>query len=291
MNERVELLKHRIRTGEHKVLRQGKSIDLLDECEKEGLSWTRRVSRLVHRQCEAECVVLEPEERIVFTRTVPGVPPVYSAADWSRLAAGRTLHELGPVSNICADWDLLLSQGLLGRREVAVNTRSRLADDASAVEFLDSTIETIDAVLELASRYANQASLLGRDDLAAVLESVPAHPARSFREALQSLRMCQAVVWLGGNYHVGLGRFDQYMWPFLQSDLQAGFLTIPDAEELLAEFFISLNKDSDLYPGVQQGDNGQSTDPGRGQTRWLTGDQRAYPDGPAGCLRPGADRP
>jgi formate C-acetyltransferase len=258
MNERVVFLKHRIRTGEHKVLRQGKSIDLLEECEKEGLSWTRRAARLVHRQCEAERVVFEPEERIVFTRTVPGVPPVYSAVDWSRLTAGRTLHELGPVSNICADWDLLLSQGLLGRREVAVNTHSRLEGDASAVEFLDSAVETIDAVLELASRYAEQASLLCRDDLAAVLESVPAHPAHSFREALQSLRMCQAVVWLGGNYHVGLGRFDQYMWPFLQSDLQAGFLTIPDAEELLAEFFISLNKDSDLYPGVQQGDNGQS---------------------------------
>ena len=27
---------------------------------------------------------------------------------------------------------------------------------------------------------------------------------------------------------------------------------------MLAEFFISLNKDSDLYPGVQQGDNGQT---------------------------------
>jgi formate C-acetyltransferase len=66
------------------------------------------------------------------------------------------------------------------------------------------------------------------------------------------------VVWLGGNYHVGLGRFDQYMWPFLRSDLEASLLTIPDAEELLAEFFITLNKDSDLYPGVQQGDNGQT---------------------------------
>ena len=31
-----------------------------------------------------------------------------------------------------------------------------------------------------------------------------------------------------------------------------------EAQELLEEFFISLNKDSDLYPGVQQGDNGQS---------------------------------
>ena len=258
MNERLILLKHRMKAGEHWTLRQAQPIDLLAECEKEGLSWSRRVARLVRRQCEAERVVIGPEEKIVFTRTVPGVPPIYSPKDWSGMTAGRILHELGPVSNICADWELLLSQGLLGRRKVAVTTRARMADDAGAVDFLDSAIETIDAVLGLAARYAKQAGLLGKQDIASILESVPARPARNFREALQSLRLCQAVVWLGGNYHVGLGRFDQYMWPFLQSDLEAGLLTIPDAEELLAEFFIALNKDSDLYPGVQQGDNGQT---------------------------------
>ena len=52
------------------------------------------------------------------------------------------------------------------------------------------------------------------------------------------------MVWLGGNYHVGLGRFDQYMWPYLRADLQ-GRLTWT-ARDLLAEFFISLNRDSDL---------------------------------------------
>jgi pyruvate-formate lyase len=258
MNERLALLKKQMRDGEHKALRRGKPIDLLQECENEDLSWPRRIARLVRRQCEAEQVVIRPEEKIVFTRTLPGVPPVFSAEDWSDLTSDRTIHELGPVSNICADWELVLTQGLLGRREVARITRLKLADDLGAVEFLDSVIETIDAVLGLAARYAKQASMLGRDDLVAVLESVPAHPACTFREALQSLRICQAVVWLGGNYHVGLGRFDQYMWPFLKSELQAGSLTIPDAEELLAEFFISLNKDSELYPGIQQGDNGQT---------------------------------
>jgi pyruvate-formate lyase len=203
-------------------------------------------------------VVIDPDENIVFTRTLPGIPSVYSTEEWSTLTRGRTLHELGPVSNICADWELLLSQGLLGRRAVAESTRARMSENAGTTEFLDCAIESIDAVLDLAGRYAKQARELGRADLAAVLKSVPADPARSFREALQSLRLCHAVVWLGGNYHVGLGRFDQYMWSFLQSDLQEGRLTIPDAEELLAEFFISLNKDSDLYPGVQQGDNGQS---------------------------------
>ena len=258
MNERLELLKSRMRAGEHKSLRQAHAIELLPECEAEGLSWPRRVARLVRRQCEAEQVVISPDENIVFTRTLPGVPPVYTPDEWSRLTAGRTLHELGPVSNICADWGLLLSQGLLGRREVAMATRLRMAADPPALEFLDSAIETIDAVLDLAARYARQAALLGRADLAALLAAVPAHPSRTFHEALQSLRLCQAIVWLGGNYHVGLGRFDQYMWPYLESDLQAGTLTIDQAEELLAEFFISLNKDSDLYPGVQQGDNGQS---------------------------------
>jgi formate C-acetyltransferase len=48
------------------------------------------------------------------------------------------------------------------------------------------------------------------------------------------------------------------MLPYLQADLNAGRLDIPAAEELLADFFIALNKDSDLYPGVQQGDNGQT---------------------------------
>jgi formate C-acetyltransferase len=258
MNERLELLKIRMRAGEHKTLRQAHAIQLLPECEAEYLSWPHRVARLVRRQCEAEQVLIAPEERIVFTRTLPGVPPVYTPEEWSRLTSGRTLHELGPVSNICADWGLLLTQGLLGRRDMAASTRLRMADDPQALEFLDCAMETIDAVLELADRYARQAALLGRADLVKVLEAVPAHPARSFREALQSLRLCQAIVWLGGNYHVGLGRFDQYMWPYLQSDLQAGTLTPAQAEELLAEFFISLNKDSDLYPGVQQGDNGQS---------------------------------
>lgn len=258
MNERLIGLKHRVRAGEHHHLRQAAPIDILTECEAEQLTWAKRVSRLVRRQCEAELIIIEPDERILFTRTLPAVPTVYSADEWAQLTAGRTLHELGPVSNICADWDLLLSQGLLGRKRIALATRQRMLDDPHAIEFLESAIETIDAVLSLAARYAERARQMGKVEIADILDHVPAQPARTFQEALQSLRLCLAVVWLGGNYHVGLGRFDQYMWPYLSTDLQTGRLTVDTAEELLAEFFISLNKDSDLYPGVQQGDNGQT---------------------------------
>jgi pyruvate-formate lyase len=258
MNERLIAMKNRVRDGEHHSLRQNAPIEVLAECEAGQLSWPRRVACLVRRQCEAERVIIEPDERIVFTRTLPSVPPIYLQEEWAHLTAGRTLHELGPISNICADWSLLLSQGLLGRKQVAFATRLRMARDLQAVEFLDCAIEAIDAVLELTARYVRAAHDAGRDDIAEILEHVPAQPPRTFHEALQSLRLCQAVVWLSGHYHVGLGRFDQYMWPLLSADLQAGRLTVETAEELLAEFFITLNKDSDLYPGVQQGDNGQS---------------------------------
>ena len=258
MNERLENLRARVRAGEHKRWRQPAPPDVLRECEREGLSWMRRAARLTRRQCEAERVVVEPDERLAFTRTVPSIPATYSPEDWSRLTAQRTLHEFGPISNICADWGMVLGQGLLGRREAACAARRRLGNDPRAVEFLESAIETIDAVLQLAARYAHAVREIGRDDIAEALERVPGQRPRSFREALQSLRLLHSVVWLSGNYHVGLGRFDQYMWEYLQADLEAGRLDAQGAEELLAEFFISLNKDSDLYPGVQQGDNGQS---------------------------------
>jgi formate C-acetyltransferase len=219
----------------------------------------RRAARLTARQCEAETPVIAPDEQILFTRTLPAlIPPMYSNEDWPLLIQGRTLHELGPISNISADWGKVLAQGLSGRRAVAMKSRERCKDDPEALEFLDSAIETIEAVLALAQRYADAARAMGRDEIAEILERVPAYPPRSFHEALQSLRLLHAVVWLSGHYHVGLGRFDQYMWPYLQADLDNGRLDENEAADLLAEFFISLNKDSDLYPGVQQGDNGQT---------------------------------
>jgi formate C-acetyltransferase len=210
--------------------------------------------------CEAEGrhPVIESDDRIVFERTIKKVPPIYDPATWLRLTKDRTLHELGPISNICADWGMVLSDGLEGRRQAAVKAREAVAGDADSLEFLDCATETIDAVLFLAKQYAEEARKRARNDLADMLAHVPACRPRCFHEALQALRILHSVVWMGGHYHVGLGRFDQYMWPYLKQDLDTGRLTISGAEELLAEFFISLNKDSDLYPGVQQGDNGQS---------------------------------
>lgn len=176
MDERLENMKNRVRAGEHRRWRQAAAPDVLAECEALALSWPQRVARLTRRMCEAEVPVIDPDERIVFTRTVPTVPPIYTPERWAELTAGRTLHESGPISNICADWGMVLAQGLLGRKQVALATRARLADDPAAVAFLDAAIETIDAVLALAARYAEAARAAGREVVAAALTQVPAHP-------------------------------------------------------------------------------------------------------------------
>ncbi len=71
-------------------------------------------------------------------------------------------------------------------------------------------------------------------------------------------RILHFALWLEGNYHNTIGRFDKYMYPYLKADIEKGIYTEETALELLEDFFLSFNKDSDIYVGVQQGDNGQS---------------------------------
>jgi pyruvate-formate lyase len=258
MNQRLLHMRARVRAKEQHSLRTTPAPDLISECQKENLTWTQRSARLTRRMCEAEIPVILPDERILFTRTIVEIPPLFSPTEYEQITHGYTLHELGPISNICADWGRVLEDGLMARREKALATRQRWSAEPFKVEFIDCAIETIDAVLALAQRYSQAAYAAGRPDLGAILAHVPAQPPRTFHEALQALRLLHAVVWMSGNYHVGLGRFDQYMYPYLAADLESKRLDLSGAEALLAEFIISLNKDSHLYPGVQQGDNGQT---------------------------------
>ena len=226
LEPRLVEMKRALRDGHYKQYRTSPEVDLLAECDAEQLSWPQRAARLIRRMCKAQKVIIRPEERIVFTRTTGKVPPVYSESQHRALTSGYELHELGPVSNVCADWEMVLSQGLWSRRKVALSTRERLKNDPKAVEFLDGAVETIDAVVDLAWRYAQEASRNKRHDIAKILYRVPAQPASTFHEALQALRLCHAVLWMGGHYHCGLGRFDQYMWPYLKADLAMGRLDV-----------------------------------------------------------------
>lgn len=262
MNPRIEKLRDYVLRKEHHGLRRTPA-----RLGLEGLNVgfaaadmppVRRSAEMLSALMRAEQPVILPGERIVFTRTVSGVPDIFTPQEWARIEASHYIHERGTVCNISPDYEATIRLGLEARK---AEVTARLADDRLSEDqriFLGSVLLCIGSVQELTGRYAAYAREAGQADTAQVLEAVRTCGARSLREALQLLRILHFALWEAGNYHNTLGRFDQYMYPYFRHDIDSGVLTEDEAFDLVEEFFLACNKDSDLYPGMQQGDNGQS---------------------------------
>ncbi len=67
--------------------------------------------------------------------------------------------------------------------------------------------------------------------------NVPENPPADFREAVQALWFMYAFQRLMGNWS-GIGRIDAMLGPFLERDLASGAITLDEAREVLAHFWI-----------------------------------------------------
>lgn len=237
-----ELLEYIVSKKHHKYRQNDMTENLAEEYHRLGLSPVERMTRRFELLTERELPVLLPNEKICFMRTVKTIPDCFTEEEWAEIKSKHYIHELGYMSNLSPDYEQALSAGLLELRKNADEYGKR----------------AIDAIIRLSDRYRAEAEKQGKTELAHVLEQVPRYGARSFYEALQFFRIIHFSLWLEGNYHNTTGRFDKYMYPYLKADMKKGLYTEETALELLEDFFLSFNKDSDLYTGVQQGDNGQS---------------------------------
>ena len=236
-------LREYIVAKKHRENRKRLPDDLFNtEFSRLGIEPEERVTRRFEYMCAHETPVILPGELITFSRTLANVPDCFTDEEWTRFRDGHFVHELGYISNVCIDWEGVLQNGLLSYREKAG----------------ERSVRMIDALLSLCDRYRDEALRHGRGDIAEVLERVPRYPAESFREALQCFRIVHFALWMEGTYHNTCGRFDKYAWPYLKRDMELGLYDRESALALVEDFFLSFNKDNDLYPGVQQGDNGQS---------------------------------
>ncbi|MBQ4088515.1 MAG: pyruvate formate-lyase [Clostridia bacterium] len=241
MTDRISLMKlHYVNNKAHHVYRKG---DIVDPSlyRIAGVPDHRRTALRMKAMLDAEIPVIENFERIVFTRTVSNAPRIFTDEEWADITANHYIHENGNVCNLCPDYSRVIKTGLVAVRDGLGDTEH---DESARIE--------INAILDLTARYEKLAREKGMTDVADTLKQVPAYGARDLREALQSLRILHYCLWCEGDYHNTFGRFDQYMMPYV------GDLSDDDALELVEEFFLACNRDSDLYPGMQQGDNGQA---------------------------------
>lgn len=257
MTERIKLMRSFIRKNNHHQYRREVTYQSTELLEKEHIPHMERVTLALEAVLEHEQPLVFENEKILFWRTVKNLPDILTEREWADIRANYFIHELGRISNLSPDYAPVLDSGLLPIK-AQMEMLLKDADNDEKKMFYSCVIRSIDAVLKLVERYRDEALAKGNTNMAAILERVPARGARNFHEALQSLRIIHYTLWCEGEYHNTLGRFDQYMWPYLSADLNSGSLSADDALELVEEFFLSLNRDSDLYPGIQQGDNGQS---------------------------------
>ena len=154
----------------------------------------------------------------------------------------------GRMDHTALDYEKLLEKGVEG---VIDELKARIEELdpydgtlAERYELYQCCIIELEGVLTLAENYKNYAlELAERADenekkeyleLAEVLSRVPAKPARSFREALQSIHLFTFSLF--GIY--SMGRPDQYLLRFYENDINTKALTPAEAQELIDCFYL-----------------------------------------------------
>ncbi len=156
-------------------------------------------------------------------------------------------------------FDMILSSGLDGLRKEAEKAASSYSIDAPDCAVRQEQWQAMIIALESHSDYIRRYAELARQmassgkerqnefiEIAEVCEWIASEPPRTFREALQLVWFVHLGIKMddGGVGH-SFGRFDQYLYPFYESDLEAGNLTVDQARELLALFWLKLNREGD----------------------------------------------
>ncbi|MDY3004084.1 MAG: glycyl radical protein [Christensenella hongkongensis] len=157
-------------------------------------------------------------------------------------------------AHLAVDYEKLLRCGLQGIREEALAAKKKVdMSDFSQMKkeyFYEAVIITIDACIAFANRYAQLAEEMAgqeRDtvrkqellEIAEVCRRVPQYPARTFREAVQSLWFAHLILQIESSGHsLSFGRFDQFMYPYFQREMEEGTLTEEGALELLENLWL-----------------------------------------------------
>ncbi|NLO74014.1 MAG: hypothetical protein GX100_07935 [candidate division WS1 bacterium] len=239
-------------------------------------AWERHADKPSReRQARARAEALEhmpvylfPDEHLVGMIHHQGPTPVIEdPLDYYEPAERRTANELpqnaelvelnvmsggGAPGHVAWRWDWILERGVLGILEEYREAQKHPRDETAA-EFYQGVILGLEAVLHWNARHcaALEEALAAapyeeQERLAKLLEicqRVPAHPARTFHEAVQSYWFQHLCVMreepYGGN---SPGRLDYFLWPYLERDLAAGHGDMHYARELVDELLIRINE-------------------------------------------------
>ncbi len=148
-----------------------------------------------------------------------------------------------------AGYEWIIREGTTGIKKVIQDRKNKLditvPGDYEKDYYLNAMLIAAEGIEILSRRYSDEAlSLyeLEQDEkrkkelfeISEICRNVPKNPARSFREALQSLYFYQICIFMEQNAaSYNPGRMDQYLYPYYKNDIENGKITKDQAQELL----------------------------------------------------------
>lgn len=161
------------------------------------------------------------------------------------------------VGHVTVNYAKVLKIGYEGiieeAKEVLSGLRPGDSEFAQKSHFLNAVIMSCRAVCDYAKRYAalarqeadRETNPQRKKELLQIAENcdrVPAKGASSFYEACQSFWFVQMLIQTESSGHsISPGRFDQYMYPYFQADLERGAITREFAQELMDCLWVKMN--------------------------------------------------
>jgi formate C-acetyltransferase len=160
-----------------------------------------------------------------------------------------------PTGHVIAGYEKIVNVGYGAIRKQAqdwidAHIGNLMGEDVDKYMFYKSAVITCDAAIIMIKRFAEAAreKLAECTDedrkkeltmMAEGLEWISDKPARTFWEALQATIMYQTFLYVeSANPCLAFGRVDQYTWPFLEKELDAGTITLDQAQEYIDFFFL-----------------------------------------------------
>ena len=163
----------------------------------------------------------------------------------------------GGVGHVCVDYGKVLKIGFTGIIKQAIDAMNQMdlmdPEYIKKKNFYEAIVITYSAAINFAHRYAAKAREMAAGcpdpvrkaellQIAANCDRVPERGATNFYEACQAFWFVQILLQIEANGHsISPGRFDQYMYPYYKSDMEAGNLTREFAQELMDCIWVKLN--------------------------------------------------
>jgi pyruvate formate-lyase/glycerol dehydratase family glycyl radical enzyme len=196
---------------------------------------------------DTQRVLWEPDDIYKYRGVIASLSTLNSCLHWSH------------------DYEVVLKRGF---NDIKREAKEKLAsldiydseNNYTKMAFYEAVIITCDAIITWAMRYAELArSMAGKErndkrkreliEISKTCEWVPANPARGFHEAIQSVWFVNAFSRFEQTVagQVGIGRIDQFLYPYYKKDKEEGRITDDEVFELLECLWLNLARNAHLY--------------------------------------------